>query len=154
MRGHRSRQGRCPSVNPPYDETAIHHGRLYPTLDTLVDKGLVENGEKDQRRNADALTRCGQREIKDRREWEDEYVDEAIPAYALGKHNVGGEPFGEFRFVVSVSAATQHTAFIGSTDGSTGLEQSWLSSPTIYLTRASSVRRSLGCASRSGFDPG
>jgi len=28
-----------------YYEGEIHHGRLYPNLDTLVDKGLVEKGE-------------------------------------------------------------------------------------------------------------
>lgn len=27
-----------------YYEKEIHHGRLYPNLDTLVDKGLVEKG--------------------------------------------------------------------------------------------------------------
>jgi DNA-binding PadR family transcriptional regulator len=30
-------------------ESEIHHGRLCPNLDTLVDKGLVEKGEKDRR---------------------------------------------------------------------------------------------------------
>ena len=28
-----------------YYEKEIHHGRLYPNLDTLVDKGLVEPGD-------------------------------------------------------------------------------------------------------------
>ena len=34
-----------------YYEKEIHHGRLDPNLDTLVDKGLVEKGERDQRTN-------------------------------------------------------------------------------------------------------
>jgi len=34
-----------------YYESEIHHGRLYPNLDTLVEKGLVEKGEKDRRTN-------------------------------------------------------------------------------------------------------
>jgi len=34
-----------------YYEKEIHHGRLYPNLDTLVEKGLVEKGEKDRRTN-------------------------------------------------------------------------------------------------------
>jgi DNA-binding PadR family transcriptional regulator len=63
-----------------YYETEIHHGRLYPNLDTLVDKGLVEKGEIDRRTNSYTLTRRGRREIEDRREWENEYVEDAIPA--------------------------------------------------------------------------
>jgi len=49
----------------------IHHGRLYPNLDTLVEKGLVEKGEKDRRTNVYTLTRRG------RREWEHQYVETA-----------------------------------------------------------------------------
>jgi DNA-binding PadR family transcriptional regulator len=51
-----------------YEE--FHHGRLYPNLDTLVEKGLVEKGEKDRRTNVYMLTRRGRREIEARREWE------------------------------------------------------------------------------------
>jgi len=63
-----------------YYEKEIHHGRLYPNLDTLVDKGLVEKGDKDRRTNFYTLTRRGRREIEDRREWENQYVEDAIPA--------------------------------------------------------------------------
>jgi DNA-binding PadR family transcriptional regulator len=58
-----------------YYEKEIHHGRLYPNLDTLVDKGLVEKGQRDRRTNFYSLTRRGRREIEARREWEDGYVD-------------------------------------------------------------------------------
>ena len=58
-----------------YYESEIHHGRLYPNLDTLVDKGLVEKGELDQRTNYYTLTRRGTRELEARREWESQYVD-------------------------------------------------------------------------------
>lgn len=58
-----------------YYETEIHHGRLYPNLDTLVDKGLVEKRKKDERTNAYNLTKRGRRELKARREWEQQYVD-------------------------------------------------------------------------------
>ncbi|MFB6137090.1 MAG: PadR family transcriptional regulator [Halobacteriaceae archaeon] len=58
-----------------YYETEIHHGRLYPNLDTLVDKGLIEKGELDRRTNYYAVTQRGRREIAARREWEDGYVD-------------------------------------------------------------------------------
>lgn len=52
----------------------IHHGRLYPNLDQLVDKGLIEKGELDQRTNYYELTERGRRELMDRREWEDDYL--------------------------------------------------------------------------------
>lgn len=58
-----------------YYSKEIHHGRLYPNLDTLVDKGLVEKGEHDKRTNAYILTDRGQRELKARRDWEDQYLD-------------------------------------------------------------------------------
>jgi len=60
-----------------YYESEIHHGRLYPNLDTLVEKGLVEKGEKDRRTNMYTVTRRGQREIDARREWEQEYITAA-----------------------------------------------------------------------------
>ncbi|PSQ12738.1 hypothetical protein BRC93_01315 [Halobacteriales archaeon QS_5_70_15] len=63
-----------------YYEKEIHHGRLYPNLDTLVEKGLVEKGNKDRRTNYYTLTRRGRGEIEDRREWEDQYVGEVVPA--------------------------------------------------------------------------
>lgn len=58
-----------------YYETEIHHGRLYPNLDTLVEKGLVEKSEKDRRTNIYSVTRRGTRELEARREWENQYVD-------------------------------------------------------------------------------
>ncbi len=58
-----------------YYETEIHHGRLYPNLDTLVDKGLVEKGQRDRRTNTYVVTRRGKREIEARDEWEEQYVD-------------------------------------------------------------------------------
>lgn len=61
-----------------YYESDINHGRLYPNLDALVEKGLVEKGQKDDRTNAYALTRRGRREIEARREWEEQYVDELL----------------------------------------------------------------------------
>jgi PadR family transcriptional regulator, regulatory protein PadR len=57
-----------------YYEAEIHHSRLYPNLDTLVDKGLIEKGEIDRRSNYYRLTARGQREIGARREWEDQYL--------------------------------------------------------------------------------
>jgi DNA-binding PadR family transcriptional regulator len=65
-----------------YYESEVHHGRLYPNLDTLVEKGLVEKGEKDRRTNVYSLTERGRRELGARREWENEYVDERALATA------------------------------------------------------------------------
>jgi len=58
-----------------YYENEINHGRLYPNLDELVEKGLVEKGEKDRRTNSYAITKRGRRELEARREWENEYVE-------------------------------------------------------------------------------
>lgn len=58
-----------------YYEGEIHHGRLYPNLDTLVEKGLVDKSEKDRRTNVYEATRRGRREIEARRDWEGGYVD-------------------------------------------------------------------------------
>ena len=59
-----------------YYEKEVHHGRLYPNLDTLVDKGLVDKSEKDRRTNAYRLTSRGEREIEDRQRWENRYVED------------------------------------------------------------------------------
>jgi PadR family transcriptional regulator PadR len=58
-----------------YYESDIHHGRLYPNLDELVEKGLVEKGTIDDRTNSYTLTRRGRRELADRRAWEEERVE-------------------------------------------------------------------------------
>jgi PadR family transcriptional regulator PadR len=57
-----------------YYETEIHHGRLYPNLDTLVEKRLIEKGQIDKRTNSYEVTQRGNREIDARREWEEQYV--------------------------------------------------------------------------------
>ena len=52
----------------------IHYSRLYPNLDSLAEKGLVEKGEKDRRTNVYSLTDRGHREISARRNWEQNYL--------------------------------------------------------------------------------
>ena len=59
-----------------YYEKEIHHGRLYPNLDTLVEKGLVKKSEKDRRTNEYTVTRRGRQEIEARQEWENRYADD------------------------------------------------------------------------------
>lgn len=56
-------------------QSEIHHGRLYPNLDTLVDKGLIDKGEMDKRTNYYIITRRGRREMEARRDWEQNYLD-------------------------------------------------------------------------------
>ncbi|MFB6352492.1 MAG: PadR family transcriptional regulator [Halobacteriales archaeon] len=58
-----------------YYGVSVNHGRLYPNLDALVDKGLVEKGAYDDRTNAYSLSRRGHREIEARRAWESQYVE-------------------------------------------------------------------------------
>ena len=53
----------------------INHGRLYPNLDALVEKGLVDKGRIDDRTNSYSLTDRGHREIEARREWESAYLE-------------------------------------------------------------------------------
>lgn len=53
----------------------VHHGRLYPNLDSLVDKGLIEKGAQDKRTNFYHLTTRGWRELETRKEWEDSQLD-------------------------------------------------------------------------------
>jgi PadR family transcriptional regulator, regulatory protein PadR len=57
-----------------YYDYEIHHGRLYPNLDTLVNKGLVSKGQQDKRTNYYRLTERGERELAVRRKWENQYV--------------------------------------------------------------------------------
>lgn len=63
-----------------YYDSEVHHGRLYPNLDTLVEKGLVEKGHADKRTNIYALTDRGRREIDARREWEARYLSSELAA--------------------------------------------------------------------------
>ncbi|ELY86920.1 transcriptional regulator PadR family protein [Natrinema altunense JCM 12890] len=47
-----------------YYENEIHPGRLYPNLDTVIDKGLVYKGEADKRTNHYTITMRGQHEFE------------------------------------------------------------------------------------------
>lgn len=57
-----------------YYQKEVQHGRLYPNLDTLVEKGLVEKGSKDQRTNSYSLVSRGERELEARKKWETQYL--------------------------------------------------------------------------------
>ncbi|PSQ15077.1 PadR family transcriptional regulator [Halobacteriales archaeon QS_8_69_26] len=58
-----------------YYDDEVHHGRLYPNLDKLVTKGLVDKGKHNERSNYYTLTRRGRREIEDRRQWEQRHLE-------------------------------------------------------------------------------
>ena len=58
-----------------YYDGDVNHGRLYPNLDELVSKGLIDKGQKDDRTNEYSLTKRGQRELDARRDWENKFVD-------------------------------------------------------------------------------
>ncbi|MCO8245096.1 MULTISPECIES: PadR family transcriptional regulator [unclassified Haladaptatus] len=51
-----------------YDEE-VNHGRLYPNLDTLVERGLVEKSELDKRTNQYGLTQEGLEVVEDGFAW-------------------------------------------------------------------------------------
>lgn len=53
----------------------VHHGRLYPNLDDLVDDGLIEKSELDRRTNSYELTERAYRAMEQRRDWEDETAE-------------------------------------------------------------------------------
>ncbi|WP_224450489.1 PadR family transcriptional regulator [Haloprofundus salilacus] len=57
-----------------YVDGEINHGRLYPNLDTLVNKEYVEKGPLDRRTNYYAVTEKGRDALRDRRRWEDQYT--------------------------------------------------------------------------------
>lgn len=71
-----------------YDEE-VNHGRLYPNLDDLVNKGLVEKSELDKRTNQYALTEDGLEAVLDDLSW------------ALGKFIVNDERAAAIRDVVA-----------------------------------------------------
>lgn len=60
-----------------YYAMEINHGRLYPNLDTLAERGLVEKEKRvsDDRSNSYELTARGESALAQRRTWESERFD-------------------------------------------------------------------------------
>lgn len=56
------------------DVGEVNHGRLYPNLDTLVEKGYVTKGQHDRRTNFYQISDAGLEAIQARRQWEDQYT--------------------------------------------------------------------------------
>ena len=61
-----------------YGDTEVNHGRLYPNLDTLIDKGYVTKSKLDDRTNRYELTDAGRDVLAERREWESEQLGEEL----------------------------------------------------------------------------
>lgn len=59
-----------------YYTEEINHGRLYPNLDTLVNKGLVEKGAHDKRTNYYDLTSDGAAKLRGHGKWRSEVCGE------------------------------------------------------------------------------
>jgi DNA-binding PadR family transcriptional regulator len=53
-----------------YGDTEINHGRLYPNLDTLIDKGYLTKSSLDDRTNEYELTDEGEALLDERHAWE------------------------------------------------------------------------------------
>lgn len=58
-----------------YYENEINHGRLYPNLDTLVEKGLLSKGTIDKRTNSYTITSRSENELEQRMEWINSHSD-------------------------------------------------------------------------------
>lgn len=56
----------------------INHGRLYPNLDTLVNRELVEKGQLDRRTNYYEITEAGKEALRNRKSWEREYFEGVV----------------------------------------------------------------------------
>ena len=61
-----------------YGDTEVNHGRLYPNLDTLIDKGYVTKSKLDDRTNRYELTDAARSVLAERREWEAEQLGEEL----------------------------------------------------------------------------
>lgn len=53
----------------PHYESEITHGRMYPNLDVLVEKGLVEKGSIDRRTNSYVISERGEMALETYQEW-------------------------------------------------------------------------------------
>lgn len=54
----------------------VKHGRLYPNLDTLVDRGYVNKGQHDRRTNYYEISEAGLQALRERRSWESQFLED------------------------------------------------------------------------------
>lgn len=65
----------------------ILHGRLYPNLDTLVEKGLLEKEQANRRTNFFRITEKGLRLLENRRDWENQQLGATRTVEMRGSQN-------------------------------------------------------------------
>jgi len=53
-----------------YSSTEVNHGRLYPNLNDLIEKGLLSKDKKDGRTNLYELTPLAIELLEERHQWE------------------------------------------------------------------------------------
>ncbi len=53
-----------------YYEAEVNHGRLYPNLDKLAERGYLNKRRHDERKNTYSLTEAGRELLVARHEWE------------------------------------------------------------------------------------
>lgn len=58
-----------------YYDKELHEGRLYPNLQTLVDRGLVDKSQRDKRTNEYVLSEKAKELLSSRRGWETQFVN-------------------------------------------------------------------------------
>ena len=51
-------------------QTDVNHGRLYPNLDQLVERGLIDKSALDRRTNEYAITDRGRAVLREHLDWE------------------------------------------------------------------------------------
>lgn len=61
-----------------YYNEDVYTGRLYPNLDALAERGLVEKGEYDERTNHYELTDQGRRELKAHQDWKEGHLESEL----------------------------------------------------------------------------
>lgn len=61
-----------------YYQEEINHGRLYPNLDQLAERGLITKGSHDKRTNKYDLSQRGQEILKARIEWEQAHLGDLL----------------------------------------------------------------------------
>lgn len=60
-----------------YYGSEVLHARVYQNLDSLVESGLVQKGERDSRTNFYRVTEDGRQAVRDRIEWKRQYLEGA-----------------------------------------------------------------------------
>jgi len=60
-----------------YSSAEVNHGRLYPNLDELVDEGVIRKEKKNDRTNLYVISPLGKELIEERRQWEDEKLQDS-----------------------------------------------------------------------------